>query len=304
MRDPGRMHTSVVRTGLIIMCAVTTAVAAITDQVRRKHERCRAQLERAKLKYDGLTEQIAELENLLSLASLTGDSVRHAYPATMAGKREQLRARLDRAESTSRNVDRDLRTTDGSTCSSCTESNVDLVCRWAELIQSQIAELMRQVRELQAKFRRETDIHSLVNRLTGRLDSLDEAGFDVTVARGLVAEAGDMLGRGDQQKAVGAALAARQEIARFSRGRPPDSAIDTAGFAAQIERGRELAEKTGHKPALIILDKGEEHFRLYKELSLAGKIQDARKEFSIARQFVERALQLMMPQPASARPAP
>ncbi|MBD3345392.1 MAG: hypothetical protein GF401_10055 [Chitinivibrionales bacterium] len=267
---------------------MTAAGAGNVQQVKNKKERCVRRLERAEQQLEKLERSIDHLD---MMAEASGNETIGRHVETSLNKIEYFKNRLDRTRNQVDKIEDDLAAQDDAApCKDCIRSSVNLMCRQAESIYSELAEYSAKTGEFELQARRSANAGQVLSRAEKKIARCKATADPRTIkgAERMLGEAQEALDRNKPAAAIDMALGAIEKLQTIC----DDNAGEKERVESMIARAKKLVGRSGSAQAQSLLNQGISHFTKGKELQKANDKKGAETEFIIARKFLEKAADL------------
>ena len=264
------------------------------DVVEKKYRRCGRHLERVSEQLEQLDERVEALSELVVNAEVRRADKTPTLLRTTRTKLTRLRSRFDRAQSQSNRIAGEINRYKGSRqgCPDCLLSDVTMLCRHAESMLAETADLLRTVHRCENGIRRRENARTHIRRTDTLIAAAQEEstaeGMDLQRARTLQQQAHAAYNEKDFRRALEHTIKARDALGAQAADNGTEGNLSRRARALtdRIEAVRAVIDKEDEPEATVVTDKALKHVAAARELIAEGRAKKAAAELTVAERFV------------------
>lgn len=284
---------------VVVVLASVSHVAARghavrVDVVEKKYQRCGRHLERVNEQLEQLGERIESLAELAESADMQRTDKTRTLVRTTRTKLTRLRSRFDRAQSQSNRISGEINRYkgNGQGCPDCLLSDVTMLCRHAEALLAETADLRRELRRYETGTRRRENTLAHMRQTDTLIAAAEKEATaeakPLQRARALQQQAREAYAEKDYLGALEYTLKARKVLgSEHSRDETGgDLTRQAQALTERIEAIRAAPAAKDDHGATVVVTKAAEHIATARKLIVEGRGEKAAAELTVAERLV------------------
>ncbi len=278
---------------IALMGSTTQADATSWERVQHTFDRCARTFNKTSQRFRRFSHELSR-SNTFALNEASTDSLELKKKwRTLSQKKDYLKSRIDRLHNSRQRLEQEIvqGKRSSTSCPNCTQSDIRLFCRQTEALNNQLEQARRELNAYLQNLGHACELDTMLRALQDTARILSRRNPERSPLYSYALRACDsarvLLNRNKKIDALRLITSVRDTL--FSSNSTSESSAQR--IEAQILRAESMQEKTGNETTGKILVLARSHYRKGKQHKAANEPEKARKQFHIARRFVEKALQ-------------